>query len=561
MHPEWPKLQNRSVFALVKAGALKIFFRSVKGHERKKSRNLVLRRIEDTTAVASRQGRTILLPRAKPETPNLVHSAIGHVECDVEQPAECGDHPMSLYDVIVVGGGNAALCAALAARKIVSRVLLLESAPIHMRGGNTRHTRNIRCVRSGNSDSDQAYCEEEFLEDLIGVTGGPANLELAKFTIRESRKLPRWMVEHGISWQPALAGTINLGRTNRWFLGGGKALVNTYYATASNMGVEVRYDAPVEDILIDEQGFRAVAVRSGDHREYVYGHTVVMAAGGFEANIDWLKQYWGDAADNFCVRGTPYNNGKVLSILLNKDAQPIGDPKGFHAIAIDARSPKFDGGIVTRLDAIPFGVVVNRSGRRFYDEGEDIWPKRYAIWGGLIAEQPGQIAYCIVDAKMIECFLPPIYKPYKADSIEDLAKCLDLNRVAFVRTIEEYNRASSRNSIDSNFQREFLDGMTTQNLSPPKSNWALPIDHPPFFAFPLKTGVTFTYMGVAVNENAAVLDRSSRPFKNVYAAGEIMAGNILTKGYLAGFGLTIGSVFGNLAGREAAINANARANS
>jgi tricarballylate dehydrogenase len=465
---------------------------------------------------------------------------------------------MPVYDVIVVGGGNAALCAALSARRIVPRVLLLECAPTHMRGGNTRHTRNIRCVQARNSYSEKEYGEEEFLEDLIGVTGGPANLELAKFTIRESRGLPQWMVEHGISWQPPLAGTINLGRTNHWFLGGGKALVNTYYSTALNMGIEVRYNAVVEDLLIDDRTFRAVAIRSGESQEYVYGRAVVIAAGGFEANIDWLKRYWGEAAGNFCVRGTPYNDGKMLSTLLNKDAKPMGDPKGFHAIAVDARSPKFDGGIVTRLDAVPFGIVVNRLGRRFYDEGEDIWPKRYAIWGRLIAEQPGQMAYCIVDTKMIETFLPPIFRPYKANSIEDLAKCLDVDGLRFVETIQEYNRSTSGNS---NFRRDSLDGTKTNGLSLAKSNWALPIDRPPFFAFPLRVGITFTYMGIAVNEKAAILDRSSRPFNNVYAAGEIMAGNILTRGYLAGFGLTIGSVFGKLAGREAGINANARTDS
>jgi tricarballylate dehydrogenase len=140
---------------------------------------------------------------------------------------------------------------------------------------------------------------------------------------------------------------------------------------------------------------------------------VVIATGGFEANLGWLKRFWGGAPDNFIVRGTPYNDGAVLAKLIEKGAQTIGDPKGFHAIAVDARAPKFDGGIVTRLDSIPFGIVVNRLGRRFYDEGENIWPKRYARWGGLIAGQPDQIAYSVLDSKTIRCFLPPMYKPFK----------------------------------------------------------------------------------------------------------------------------------------------------
>lgn len=456
------------------------------------------------------------------------------------------------FDVIVVGGGNAALCAALAARKLTPSVLLLERAPAHMRGGNTRHTRNIRCASVGNGDSSQEYRVEEFLDDLIGVTGGPANLDLAKFAIQQSQSLPQWMSEHGILWQPPLAGTLHLGRTNRWFLGGGKALVNAYYDALARMGIAVRYDADVVDLLIEDGEFRAVTLKIGDDHEAIRGRAVVVAAGGFEANIEWLKRYWGDAADNFLVRGTPYNDGTMLANLITKDAKQIGDPKAFHAIAVDGRAPKFDGGIVTRLDSIPFGVVVNRFGQRFYDEGEDIWPKRYAIWGRLIAEQPEQIAYSIVDAKTIRCFLPPVYKPYQADSLEDLAGLLKLEAAPFLETIQNFNRATAGN-LESTLER--LDGVKTRGLTPPKSNWALPIDRAPFYGLPLRPGITFTYMGVEVDSNARVIQSGGRPFSNVYAAGEIMSGNILTKGYLAGFGLTIGSVFGRLAGKEAASHA------
>jgi tricarballylate dehydrogenase len=460
---------------------------------------------------------------------------------------------METYDVIVVGGGNAALCAAIAARHIVSRVLVLERAPEHMRGGNTRHTRNIRCAHS-NSDEYLfgAYSEEELLQDLIGVTGGPANLDLAKFTVRQSSALPQWMSQHGVNWQQPLAGTLHLGRTNRWFLGGGKALLNTYYHTAARMGIDFRYDALVEDLIIEDGKVDAVALRKGDARELVRGRAFVVATGGYEANIEWLKRYWGGAADNFIIRGTPYNDGVALAALYQKGAKPIGDPKGFHAIAVDARAPKFDGGIVTRLDAIPFGVVVNKLGKRFYDEGEDIWPKRYAIWGGLIAAQPDQLAYCIVDAKTINQFLPPVYKPHQADSLDGLALALTLDPKEFLETIAGYNRGASGNTY---LKMEILDNNATRGIAPPKSHWALPIDRPPFYGLPLRPGITFTYMGVAVDEAARVLECNGTPFKNLHAAGEIMSGNILTKGYLGGFGLTIGSVFGELAGRMAATNA------
>src|SRR3984957_17521200 len=462
---------------------------------------------------------------------------------------------MDAYDVIVVGGGHAALCAALAARHIVPRVLLLERAPEHMRGGNTRHTRNIRCAHaSADAYFSGAYLDEELLEDLIGVTGGPANLDLAKLAVRESHKLPEWMSRHGVHWQQPLAGTLHLGRTNRWFLGGGKALLNTYYQAAQRMGIAVRYDAFVEDLLIENDRFEGVRLKNGDAGEILRGRAVVVAAGGFEANLKWLKRHWGDAADNFIVRGTPYNDGTMLANLLDKGAKPIGDPKGFHAIAVDARAPKFDGGIVTRLDAIPFGIVVNQDARRFYDEGENIWPKRYAIWGGLIAAQPGQIAYCIVDSKTIDRFLPPLFKPFRADSVEGLARALSLDPNIFQDTVAAYNRAAAGNA---NMRMEVLDGACSKGLDPVKGNWGLPIDRAPFYGLPLRPGITFTYMGVTVNERAQVVDRTDRPFKNVFAAGEIMSGNILTKGYLGGFGLTIGSVFGRLAGSEAGAHARA----
>jgi len=462
------------------------------------------------------------------------------------------------YDVIIVGGGNAAMCAALSAREGDARVLVLERSPEYERGGNTRHTRNIRCSHAA---ADQffsgPYPEEEHLQDLIGVTGGPANLDLAKLAVRESSKLPAWMSAQGVHWQQPLAGTLHLGRTNRWFLGGGKALLNTYYRAAASKGIEVRYGARVEDLVIENNRFEAVRLKAGNNgsgEELVRGRAVVVAAGGYEANIEWLKRHWGDAAENFIIRGSAYNDGALLAALLKAGAKSMGDPKGFHAIAVDARAPKFDGGIVTRLDVVPFGIVVNRFSRRFYDEGEDIWPKRYAIWGTLIASQPGQIAYGIVDSKTIDRFLPPMFKPYRAGSLEELAVQLGLDPAAFANTLAEYNRATAGNA-DAQMQR--LDGLCTQDIAPKKSNWALPIDKPPYYGLPLRPGITFTYMGVAVDERARVLDASGRAFRNVYAAGEIMSGNILTKGYLGGFGLTIGSVFGRLAGREAAANGGA----
>jgi tricarballylate dehydrogenase len=441
----------------------------------------------------------------------------------------------------------------MGARENTDRVLLLEGAPEHMRGGNTRHTRNIRCAHAR---ADQffsgPYPDEEYMADLVAVTGGPANMDLAKFTIQQTNRLPQWMSEHGANWQQPLAGTLHLGRTNRWFLGGGKSLLNSYYRTAERLGVKFRYNAMVEDLVIENDRFAAVVVRTGDKAELIRGKSVIVAAGGFEANLEWLEEGWGKAARNFIVRGTPYNRGTTLKTLLSKGAQSIGNPKAIHAIAVDARSPKYDGGIVTRLDSVVFGVVVNNLGLRFYDEGEEVWPKRYAIWGGLILEQPDQIAYSIVDAKTIGSFLPPLYKPFQSDTLEGLAIELGIEKEAFVNTMAEYNRGAAGNTIA---RMQSLDGVTTRGVTPPKTNWALPIDQPPYYGLPLRAGITFTYMGVAVDERSRVMDNRGRPFKNVYAAGEIMSGNILTKGYVGGIGLAIGAIFGELAGRDAAINA------
>lgn len=462
---------------------------------------------------------------------------------------------MDEYDVVVVGGGNAAICAAMSARKHAERVLVLEAAPEHMRAGNSRHTRNIRCAHAAADEFFSGpYPDDEYLEDLIAVSGGPANLDLAKFMIRESNKLPQWMSQHGARWQHPMAATLGGGRARRWFLGGGKALLNAYYRTAEDMGVKIRYNALVEDLVIENDRFEAAVVKNGTTPELVRGKAVVVAAGGFEANLEWLKQAWGDAAKNFIVRGTPYNDGTALAFLLGKGAMSIGNPKEIHAIAVDARSPKYDGGIVTRLDSVPFGIVVNEGGYRFYDEGEEDWPKRYAIWGGLILSQPNQIAYSIVDSKTIDSFLAPLYKPYKSDSLEGLAATLGINAKGFLQTMTEYNRGTAGNA---NARMEILDGVGTKGVSPPKTNWALPIDRAPYYGLPLRAGITFTYMGVAVDDRARVMDKQGRPFKNVYAAGEIMSGNILTRGYVGGIGLAIGAIFGELAGRDAATNGRA----
>jgi tricarballylate dehydrogenase len=456
------------------------------------------------------------------------------------------------FDVLVIGGGNAALCAAISARRAGASVLVLEGAPKFYRGGNTRHTRNMRCAHDAATDIlTGPYPEAEFWDDLQRVTGGQTDEELARFMIRESKDILGWVVEQGVRWQPSLGGTLSLGRTNSFFLGGGRAMLNALYLTAEKLGVDILYDAEVVDLDIDDGMFLSATLKQGDSRADVHASTLVAAAGGFEANIEWLKEYWGAAADNFLIRGTPYNRGSILKLLLAKGVQDVGDPTQCHAVAIDARAPKFDGGIITRHDSVVFGIVVNKHAQRFYDEGEDIWPKRYAIWGRLVAAQPDQIAYIIFDSTVLNSFMPTLFPPIREDSIAGLAGKFELDGAALEKTVADFNAAVRPGTFD----HRILDDCRTEGLTPPKTHWARRIETPPFYAYPVRPGITFTYLGTRVNKQARMLMKSGKPSANMFAAGEIMAGNVLGKGYAAGIGMTIGSVFGRVAGQEAALHA------
>ena len=454
------------------------------------------------------------------------------------------------FDVVVIGGGNAALCAALMAREAGASVLLLESSPREWRGGNSQHTRNLRCMHEGPQDVlVESYSEEEYWQDLLKVTGGLTDETLARLVIRASATCRPWMVKHGVRFQPPLSGALHVARTNAFFLGGGKALVNAFYRSAEAVGVQIRYDTPVDAIEMDNGRF--IAARSGPHR--FAGRACVLAAGGFESNREWLREAWGQnadgewPADNFLIRGTRFNMGVLLKFMIDAGADAIGDPSQSHCVAIDARAPLYDGGICTRIDCVSLGIVVNRAAERFYDEGEDFWPKRYAIWGRLVAQQPQQIGYSIIDAKAIGRFMPPVFPGTRADTLEELASKLGLPQTQFVRTVSEYNAACRVGKFD----HTTLDDCHTEGLSPPKTHWALPLDTPPYIGYALKPGVTFTYLGLKTDATAAIYF-DGVPSENLFVAGEMMAGNVLGKGYTAGVGMSIGTAFGRIAGTEAA---------
>ncbi|MEQ1515978.1 MAG: FAD-dependent tricarballylate dehydrogenase TcuA, partial [Usitatibacteraceae bacterium] len=279
----------------------------------------------------------------------------------------------------------------------------------------------------------------------------------------------------------------------------------------------------------------------------------VLAAGGFESNREWLREAWGQneagewPADHFLIRGTRFNMGVLLKFMIAAGADAIGDPAQSHCVAVDARAPLYDGGIVTRLDSVTLGIMLNRDANRFYDEGEDFWPKRYAIWGRLIAQQPGQIGYSIIDAKSVGRFMPPVFPGAKADTLPALAQMLDLDEGAMMKTITAFNAACRVGKFDHTIQ----DDCHTEGITPAKTHWALPIDTPPFYGYALRPGITFTYLGLKVNEDAAV-HFDGKPSANLFVAGEMMAGNVLGKGYTAGVGMAIGTAFGRIAGTQAA---------
>jgi tricarballylate dehydrogenase len=456
-----------------------------------------------------------------------------------------------MFDVLVIGGGNAALCAALTAREAGATVLMLETAPREWRGGNSMHTRNIRCMHDAPQDVlTESYPEEEFWQDLLKVTGGRTTERLTRRVIRESATCRTWMRRHGVHFQPSLSGTLHLSRTNAFFMGGGKALVNAYYRSAEQLGIVVRYETAVRHLELDGTRFVAAHTASG---ERLTARACVLACGGFESNREWLREAWGRnargewPADQFLIRGTRFNQGTVLKDLLDQGADAIGDATQAHMVAIDARAPLYDGGICTRVDAVSLGIMVNRDGERFYDEGEDFWPKRYAIWGRLVAQQPGQLAHCIIDAKAIGRFMPPVFRGERADTLEQLARQLQLPPERFLATVAAFNAACR----EGEFDHAVLDDCHTEGLTPAKTHWARPIDTPPFLGYTLRPGVTFTYLGLKVDEAAAV-HWGGEPSANLFAAGEIMAGNVLGQGYTAGVGMTIGTVFGRIAGASAA---------
>ena len=484
------------------------------------------------------------------------------------------------YDVVVVGAGNAALCAALSAREHGARVLVLECAPQHARGGNSFFTGglvrfpfdgpdDLRSLVPDLADAELeaievgSYSPDEFYADMARLTEGLADPELVSVLAREAHPALSWMQGLGIRF--GLSGRRQAfesdGKLRFWgsapveFAAGGRGLVDSLFAAAEKQGVEVWYRARARELVVDADGaVTGVRVRR-DRTWLVAGaRSVVLASGGFEANPEMRARYLGPNWDVVKVRGTEFNRGDGIAMALRIGAQPYGHWSGCHAVAWDVNAPATGDrriGDAFQKHSYPFGIVVNKLGRRFLDEGADFRSYTYARYGREILAQPDMAAFQIFDAKVAH-LLRDEYRVAEvtraeAGSVRELAEQLGIRPDAFCETIARFNAATS----DRPFDPSVLDGKGTEGIDPPKSNWALPIDRPPYEGYAVTCGITFTFGGLRIDGNARVLDADDQPIPGLFAAGELVGG-LFYHNYPGGTGLTSGAVFGRIAGRGAA---------
>jgi tricarballylate dehydrogenase len=488
---------------------------------------------------------------------------------------------MSTFDVIVVGGGNAALCAALAAEENGARVLVLECAPEDESGGNSRFTAGaIRFAYDGVEDlktlmpdlgaDDIAmtdfgtYSEDQFFDDMYRVTQYRCDPDLVELLVRRSKETMFWMRDKGVRFIPIYgrqAFKID-GKFKFWggltveSIGGGPGLVDSLTQGCRKRGVTIQYDSRVVALETDGRRITGVRVRrNGGAPETVAAASVVLASGGFEANPEWRTRYLGPGWEIAKVRGSRFNTGDGIRMALDIGAASYGNWSGCHAVGWDQNAPEFGDlavGDQFQKHSYPFGIMVNATGRRFVDEGADFRNYTYAKYGAEIMKQPNHFAWQIFDAK-VTSLLRDEYRIRQitkatADTIEALATKLDgVNATAFVDEVRKYNAAVQ---TDIPFNPNVKDGRATRGLPIDKSNWANTLDTPPFEAYAVTCGVTFTFGGLRVDTGARVLDKDLRPIPGLFAAGELVGG-IFYHNYPGGTGLMSGAVFGKIAGTSA----------
>ena len=490
-------------------------------------------------------------------------------------------------DVVVVGGGNAALCAALAAREGGARVTLLEKAPRPERGGNSFFTAGgFRFAHGGLEDlrrdiladlsPEEAasvevapYPEGTYYDDLLRLTEHLGDADLLDSLVTRSRATVAWMRGQGVRWilmlarQSYLVGGIHRfwGGLNVEAVGGGPGLVQTLYDRAEAAGIDIRYETKATRLHVDAQAaVRAVEIRGPAGFADLPTGAVVLACGGFEANPEWRTRYLGPGWELARVRGTRYNTGDGIRMALEVGAQPYGNWSGCHAVAWDANAPPFGDrkvGDLFQKHSYPLGLIVNLRGERFVDEGADFRNYTYAKYGREILRQPQRLAFQLFDQKTV----PLLREEYRirevtkaeASTIEELGRRLEIDAEGLARTVRAFNAAVQPGA----FNPAVLDGKATRGITPPKSNWALPLDRPPYVGFAVTCGITFTFGGLRVTPKAEVLDTEDRPIPGLYAAGELVGG-LFYQNYPGGAGLMAGAVFGKLAGEHAARHGVAR---
>jgi tricarballylate dehydrogenase len=491
------------------------------------------------------------------------------------------DAPRSARRVVVVGGGNTALCAALSAREHGAEVIVLERAPESLRGGNSAFTAGaMRVAYDGVDDIRElvpdlteadiartdfgSYTESRFFDDLARVTDYRTDPELATTLAAQSFGTLKWMASHGVRFGPIYGRqAFNVdGRFVFWggltveVVGGGMGLIEQLTAAVRRAGADIRYQHRATRLAYDVTHLTGVEVRTPSGIEVIPADAVVLAAGGFQSNPEWRARYLGAGWELAKVRGTRFNTGDGIRMALEAGAGAAGHWSGCHAVAWDLNAPEFGDinvGDGFQKHSYPFGIVVNKEGRRFIDEGADFRNYTYAKYGQEILRQPGQSAWQIFDAK-VTSLLRDEYRirqasRFRADSLEELAAKLDgIDASAFLETVAAYNAAVSQ---DVAFNPNVKDGRSAVGITPPKSNWANTIDSPPFEAYAVTCGITFTFGGLRINERAVVIDEEGGEMDGLFACGE-MAGGLFYFNYPGGSGLTAGSVFGRIAGRGAA---------
>jgi len=483
------------------------------------------------------------------------------------------------YDVVVIGAGNAALAASVSARESgAERVLVLEKAPEEMRGGNTYYSGGLFRIAfdtteqllrllprarelEGFVEGIEPYPAESFRADLLRMTNGHTDPELSQRLISDSYDTACWMAAHGIRFEPAISlGAVKLGGVIKWPKGAivraaneGVGLSRMWFLIAERSGINIRYNTAAIRLLQNSQGrVCGVMVRDSSGIHEIQAGAVVLGCGGFEANAAWRAQYLGRPWDHAKVRGTPHNQGDGLRMALEIGALPWGQWSGCHATPISAEAPPFgDRRLTDKTNRLsyPYGVMLNRLGLRFVDEGEDQALFTYAKFGGAILNQPGGVAYQIFDHK-VAALLEPRYatsEPIVAQRLDELVRKLELDHEAALRTLNEFNRAAGCGS----FNPSIPDGMATRGISPPKSNWAQKLDTPPFSAYQVTGGITFSFGGLKIDQRAQVLSTAWTPIPGLYACGE-MVGGLFHNNYPGGSGLMSGAVFGRIAGANAA---------